>query len=87
MDFGIYVVIEKGGSHNFVLNSMEEASDEDDDCNENGEVIPCSPIKFRCDFFRGKNLAYKIQGKFKLSNYQMLCLSFAKGFIIGAILL
>ena len=34
-----------------------------------------------------KNLAYKIQGKFKLSNYQMLCLSFAKGFIIGAILL
>ena len=34
-----------------------------------------------------KNLAYKIQGKFKLSNYQMLCLAFAKGFIIGAILL
>ena len=34
-----------------------------------------------------KNLAYKIQGKFELSNYQMLCLSFAKGFIIGAILL
>ena len=30
-----------------------------------------------------KNLAYKIQGKFELSNYQMLCLSFAKGFIIG----
>ena len=26
-------------------------------------------------------------GKFELSNYQMLCLSFAKGFIIGAILL
>ena len=34
-----------------------------------------------------KNLAYKIQGKFKLSNYQMLCLAFAKGFVIGAILL
>ena len=34
-----------------------------------------------------KNLAYKFQGKFKLSNYQMLCVSFAKGFIIGAILL
>ena len=34
-----------------------------------------------------KNLAYKFQGKFKLSNYQMLCLSFAKGFVIGAILL
>lgn len=34
-----------------------------------------------------KNIAYKIQGKFKLSNYQMLVLSFTKGFIIGAILL
>ncbi len=34
-----------------------------------------------------KNLAYKIQGKFKLSNYQMLCLAFTKGLIIGAILL
>ena len=34
-----------------------------------------------------KNLAYKILGKFKLSNYQMLCLAFAKGFVIGAILL
>ena len=34
-----------------------------------------------------KNMAYKIQGKFKLSNYQMLCLSFTKGVIIGALLL
>ena len=34
-----------------------------------------------------KNIAYKIQGKFKLSNYLMLCLSFTKGLIIGAILL
>ena len=34
-----------------------------------------------------KNLAYKFQGKFELSNYQMLCLSFAKGFIIGALIL
>ena len=34
-----------------------------------------------------KNMAYKIQGKFNLSNYQMFCLCFAKGFIIGAILL
>ena len=34
-----------------------------------------------------KNMAYKIQGKFKLSNYQMLCLSFAKGFVIGALIL
>ena len=34
-----------------------------------------------------KNMADKIQGKFKLSNYQMLCLSFAKGFVIGALIL
>jgi len=34
-----------------------------------------------------KNIAYKIQGKFKLSNYQMLCLAFAKGFVLGALIL
>tara|TARA_B100000965_G_scaffold8294_1_gene6434 strand:- start:590 stop:766 length:177 start_codon:yes stop_codon:yes gene_type:complete len=34
-----------------------------------------------------KKFAKKIQDKFKLSDYQMLCVSFAKGFIIGAILL
>ena len=34
-----------------------------------------------------KNLAYKFQGKFKLSNYQMLWLAFAKGFGLGALIL
>ena len=34
-----------------------------------------------------KRLATKFQQKFDLSDYQMLCISFAKGFIIGAILL
>ena len=34
-----------------------------------------------------RNLAKKFQDKFSLTDYQMLCLSFAKGFIIGAILL
>ena len=34
-----------------------------------------------------KNMAHKIQGKFKLSNYQMLCLAFAKGFVLGALIL
>ena len=29
----------------------------------------------------------KIQDKFNLTDYQVLCISFAKGFIIGAILL
>ena len=34
-----------------------------------------------------KNMAYKFQGKFILYNYQMLCISFAKGLVIGAIIL
>tara|TARA_B100000965_G_scaffold304664_1_gene263466 strand:+ start:332 stop:505 length:174 start_codon:yes stop_codon:yes gene_type:complete len=34
-----------------------------------------------------KKWAKKIQNKFKLTDYQMLCLAFAKGFVIGAILL
>ena len=34
-----------------------------------------------------KKMAKKIQDKFNLTDYQKLCLSFAKGFIIGAILL
>jgi len=34
-----------------------------------------------------KKWAKKIQKKFNLTDYQMLCLAFTKGFIIGAILL
>jgi len=34
-----------------------------------------------------KEMAKKFQDKFNLTDYQMLCLTFAKGFIIGAILL
>jgi|TARA_B100000475_G_C14844084_1_gene250377 hypothetical protein len=34
-----------------------------------------------------KRWAFKIQGKLGLSNYQMFCLCFVKGFVIGAILL
>ena len=34
-----------------------------------------------------RKCAKKIQDKFKLTDYQMLVLSFSKGFIIGAILL
>jgi len=34
-----------------------------------------------------KKWAKRIQNRFDLTEYQMLCLSFAKGFIIGAILL
>ena len=34
-----------------------------------------------------KKMAKKLQDKFNLTDYQMLCLAFAKGFVIGAILL
>ena len=34
-----------------------------------------------------KSWAKKIQEKFKLTDYHMLCLAFVKGFVIGAILL
>ena len=34
-----------------------------------------------------RTLAKKFQDKFGFTDYQMLCISFAKGFIIGAILL
>ena len=33
-----------------------------------------------------RTLAKKFQDKFNLTDYQMLCITFAKGFIIGAIL-
>ena len=34
-----------------------------------------------------KAMAKKIQVKFNLTDYQMLCLAFAKGFVIGALIL
>ena len=34
-----------------------------------------------------KKWANKIQEKYNLTDYQMLCLAFAKGFVIGAIIL
>ena len=34
-----------------------------------------------------KKWAKKIQEKFELTDYQMLCLAFAKGFVIGASIL
>jgi len=34
-----------------------------------------------------KKMAQRFQDKFDLTDYQMKCISFAKGFIIGAILL
>ena len=34
-----------------------------------------------------KRLAKRIQDKFNLTDYQMLCITFVKGFVVGAILL
>ena len=34
-----------------------------------------------------RDLAKKLQTKFNLTDYQMICLAFGKGIIIGAILL
>jgi len=34
-----------------------------------------------------KKWAKKIQDKFKLTDYQMLCLAFAKGLVIGVIII
>ena len=34
-----------------------------------------------------KAMAKKIQDKFNLTDYQMLCLAFAKGFVLGALIL
>ena len=34
-----------------------------------------------------KKWAKKIQDKFNLTDYQLLCLAFAKGFVIGALIL
>jgi len=34
-----------------------------------------------------KKWAKKIQDKFNLSDYQMICLAFGKGFILGALIL
>ena len=34
-----------------------------------------------------KAMAKKLQDKFNLTDYQMLCLAFGKGFILGALIL
>ena len=34
-----------------------------------------------------KRQAKRIQDKFNLTDYQMLCITFVKGFVVGAILL
>ena len=55
-------------------------------CNDHEKMNPVSQAVFHVKEW-DKKMAKKIQNKFDLTDYQMLCLAFAKGFVIGAILL
>ena len=55
-------------------------------CGDHEKMNPVTHALYHvkeCD----KKMAKRIQDKFDLTDYQMLCIAFAKGFIIGAILL
>jgi len=54
-----------------------------------GEFRPMKKVKDTFDKVVAwdRRLARKFQDKFNLTDYQMLVVSFAKGFVIGAILL
>ena len=55
-------------------------------CNDHEKMKPVTHALYHVKEW-DKKMAKKIQDKFKLTDYQMLCLAFAKGFVIGAILL
>ena len=55
-------------------------------CNDNDKMNPVVHALHHVKEW-DKKWAKKIQDKFNLTDYQMLCLAFTKGFIIGAILL
>ena len=55
-------------------------------CNDHEKMNPVVHALYHVKEW-DKAMAKKIQKKFDLTDYQMLCLAFGKGFIIGAILL
>ena len=55
-------------------------------CGDHGKMNPVVHALYHVKDW-DKKMAKKLQDKFGLSDYQMKCISFAKGFIIGAILL
>ena len=55
-------------------------------CNDHDKMNPVAHALYHVKEW-DKKWAKKIQTKFTLTDYQMLCLAFAKGFVIGAILL
>ncbi len=55
-------------------------------CGDHEKMNPVSHVLYHAKEW-DKKMAKKIQDKFNLTDYQMLCLTFVKGFVIGAILL
>ena len=55
-------------------------------CDDHGKMNPVAHALYHVKEW-DKKMAKKIQDKFNLTDYQILCLAFAKGFVIGAILL
>ena len=55
-------------------------------CNDHEKMNPVTHALYHVKEW-DKKMAKKIQDKFNLTDYQMLCLACAKGFVIGAILL
>ena len=55
-------------------------------CNDHDKIKPVAHAVYHVKEW-DKKWAKKIQDKFNLTDYQILCLAFAKGFVIGAILL
>ena len=55
-------------------------------CDDHGKMNPVAHALYHVKEW-DKKMAKKIQDKFNLTDYQMLCIAFGKGFIIGAILL
>ena len=55
-------------------------------CGDHGKMNPVVHALYHVKEW-DKKMAKKLQDKFGLTDYQMKCIAFAKGFIIGAILL
>ena len=55
-------------------------------CNDHEKMNPVTHALYHVKEW-DKKMAKKIQDKFKLTDYQMLCLAFAKGLVIGIIIL
>ena len=55
-------------------------------CNDHEKMNPVVHVLYHVKEW-DKKMIKKLQDKFNLTDYQVKCIAFAKGFIIGAILL